>query len=87
MADHQQPADDVPNAEVGYAYTGGRAPQHVINAYVDKSINDIPDYAFNQCTRLSNINFHNGVFHWKMGFPWVLFLNMCKIAWCEDTMQ
>lgn len=81
MADHHQPADNVPNAEVSYAYTGGRAPQHVINAYVDNSIKDIPDYAFNQCTRLSSIKFHDGVFQiGKWSFPGCCSLTCVKLS-------
>ena len=86
MADHHQPVD-IPNSEVSYAYTGGRAPQHVINAYVDKSIEDIPDYAFNQCTRLSNIKFHDGVIQiGKWAFPGCCSLSSVKLPG-EDTMQ
>ena len=44
-----------------FIYTGGRAPQHTINACISKSIREIPDYAFNQCTRLMHVQFHNDV--------------------------
>ena len=53
-------ADQAEATEI-FVYTGGRAPQHIINACVSESIDDIPDYAFNQCTRLVDITFHEKV--------------------------
>ena len=39
MADHAA-GDDL------FVYTGGRAPQHVVNAIIDESVDEIDDTAF-----------------------------------------
>ena len=75
MADQANVAD-----ESCFVYTGGRAPQHIINACVSESISDIPDYAFNQCTRLVGIQFHNGVSTiGKWAFPGCCSLRSIKL--------
>lgn len=64
-----------------FVYTGGRAPQHLINACVSESIDDIPDYAFNQCTRLVGISFHDGVSTiGKWAFPGCCSLRSLKLT-------
>ena len=71
---------DQANDDESFVYTGGRAPQHIINACVSESINDIPDYAFNQCTRLVGIQFHNGVASiGKWAFPGCCSLRSIKL--------
>eukprot|EP00985_Skeletonema_marinoi_P008898 scaffold4071_cov136-Skeletonema_marinoi.AAC.2 len=63
-----------------FVYTGGRAPQHIINACISLSIDDIPDYAFNQCTRLVDVTFHDGVITiGKWAFPGCCSLQTIKL--------
>lgn len=56
IMDHQvADEDDI------FVYTGGRAPQHIINAIVDRSISAIDDYAFHSCPHLLSVEFHDGI--------------------------
>jgi hypothetical protein len=53
-------ADQVIDDDV-FVYTGGRAPQHVVNVIIDKSITSIDDEAFYDNPNLRSIEFHDGV--------------------------
>ena len=44
-----------------YIYRGGRAPQHITHARIDKSINDIEDEAFLGCENLLQVDTHDGL--------------------------
>jgi hypothetical protein len=55
MADQAVDAGDV------FFYTGGRAPQHVINVIIDKSVKEIDDEAFFNNPNLRSVEFHDGV--------------------------
>ncbi len=48
MADHAA-GDDI------FVYTGGRAPQHVVNAIVDESVDEIDDEAFRNNRNLRSV--------------------------------
>ena len=54
MADHAA-GDDI------FVYTGGRAPQHVVNAIIDESIDKIDDYAFCDNRNLRSVVCHDGL--------------------------
>ena len=57
MADH---AEDDFDGEI-FIYRGGRAPQHVTHVLIDKSVDEIEDYAFSSCKRLVQVDTHNGL--------------------------
>ena len=44
-----------------FIYRGGRAPQHVTHVRIDKSVDEIEDYAFDGCLRLVQVDTHNGL--------------------------
>jgi hypothetical protein len=54
MADHAA-GDDI------FVYTGGRAPQHVVNAIIDESVNKIDDDAFAENPNLKSVVCHEGL--------------------------
>jgi hypothetical protein len=54
MADHAADGDI-------FIYRGMRAPQHIINAIVDKSVEVIEDDAFAGCVNLVNVETHDGI--------------------------
>ena len=54
MADHQ--------VEGGvYIYRGGRAPQHISHAIIDKSVKKVDDYAFKDNRALHTVETHDGL--------------------------
>ena len=55
MADQAVDAGDV------FFYTGGRAPQHVVNVIIDESVKEIDDEAFFNNRNLRSVEFHDGV--------------------------
>ena len=57
MADH---ADDDFDGEI-FIYRGGRAPQHITHARIDKSIDEIDDDAFEDCEYLVQVDTHDGI--------------------------
>src|SRR6056300_1701960 len=54
MADHAA-GDDI------FVYTGGRAPQHVVNAIIDESVEEIDDDAFRYNPNLLSVVCHDGL--------------------------
>ena len=56
MADH---AEDDFDGDI-FIYRGGRAPQHITHARIDKSVNEIEDNAFGGW-RLVQVDTHNGI--------------------------
>ena len=44
-----------------FIYRGGRAPQHITHARIDKSVDEIRDYAFEDCKHLVTVETHNGI--------------------------
>ena len=59
MADHAE--DVVDNDGDIFVYRGGRAPQHITHALIDKSVYDIEDHAFYFCKRLLQVDTHDGI--------------------------
>ena len=57
MADH---AIDDFDGDI-FIYRGGRAPQHITHARIDKSINEIENDAFKYCERLLTVVTHDGI--------------------------
>jgi hypothetical protein len=55
MADQAVDAGDI------FVYTGGRAPQHVINVIIDKSVKEIDRQAFYNNRNLRSVECHDGV--------------------------
>jgi hypothetical protein len=63
MADHAA-GDDI------FVYTGGRAPQHVVNAIIDESVEEIDNNAFYNNRNLKSVVCHDGVLkvrRWTFG--------------------
>jgi hypothetical protein len=54
MADHAA-GDDI------FVYTGGRAPQHVVNAIIDESVDKIDNDAFRRNRNLKSVVCHDGL--------------------------
>lgn len=54
MADHHQVGEI-------YVYRGGRAPQHITHAIIDKSVTSIDDHAFEDNTFLHTVETHAGL--------------------------
>ncbi len=54
MADHAA-GDDI------FVYTGGQAPQHVVNAIIDESVDKIDDDAFAENPNLRSVACHEGL--------------------------
>jgi hypothetical protein len=54
MADHEV-GEDI------FVYTGGIAPQHVVNAIIDESVDEIDDEAFYKHPNLKSVVCHDGV--------------------------
>ena len=54
MADHAA-GDNI------FVYTGGRAPQHVVNAIIDESVEEIDDNAFYNNEHLQSVVCHDGL--------------------------
>lgn len=44
-----------------YVYKGGREPQHIMRARIDKSVKVIDEEAFSYNTNLISVEFHDGV--------------------------
>ncbi len=63
MADHAV-GDDI------FVYTGGRAPQHVVNAIIDETVDEIDDEAFFNNPNLRSVVCHDGLL--KVG-KWAFF--------------
>ena len=57
MADHA--VDDF-DGDI-FIYRGGRAPQHITHARIDKSVDEIMDDAFNGCRILLTVETHDGI--------------------------
>ena len=53
-------ADQAVESEV-YVYRGGRAPQHITHAIIDKSVTEIDDSAFSGNTNLRSVKTHDGL--------------------------
>lgn len=68
MEDHD--ADEVDGVVV-YIYLGGRVPEHlrqrITHARVDASVKVIPDYAFNDCIYMLEVETHDGINKVKTG--------------------
>ena len=63
-------ADQVARDDI-FVYTGGRAPQHVVNAIIDESVDKIDDNAFFNNKNLKSVVCHDGVLKigkWSFGF-------------------
>lgn len=48
-----------------FVYTGGQAPQHVVNVIIDRSVREIEEHAFGLCPNLRSVEFHRGVLRVK----------------------
>ena len=59
MADHA--VDDNDGDNNVFIYRGGRAPQHITHALIDRSLDEIEDYAFNRCQNLLTVETHDGL--------------------------
>ena len=44
-----------------FIYRGGRAPQHVTHVLIDKSLDDIEEWAFAHCIHLLQVETHDGI--------------------------
>ena len=55
MADHQVEGEKI------YIYRGGRAPQHITHAIIDKSIKKVDNYAFKDNRDLHTVETHDGL--------------------------
>ena len=44
-----------------FIYRGGRAPQHITHALIDKSVDEIEDEAFRDCHDLVQVDTHDGI--------------------------
>ena len=53
-------ADDDFDGDI-FIYRGGRAPQHITHARIDKSVDDIEDVAFWDCEDLAQVDTHDGI--------------------------
>ncbi len=63
-------ADQVARDDI-FVYTGGRAPQHVVNAIIDESVDKIDDNAFFNNKNLKSVVCHDGeleIGKWAFGF-------------------
>ena len=60
MADHAEDGDN-DGGDIFFIYRGGRAPQHITHALIDKSIDEIEDNAFRHCMRLVQVDTHDGI--------------------------
>ena len=56
--DHALEDDD--NGDI-LIYRGGRAPQHVTHAQIDRSDDEIEDHAFQDCVHLLQVDTHDGI--------------------------
>jgi hypothetical protein len=64
MADHEV-GDDI------FVYTGGIAPQHVVNAIIDESVEEIAEEAFSHKPNLRSVVCHDGLLKvgkWAFGY-------------------
>ncbi len=72
-------ADQVIDDDV-FVYTGGRAPQHVVNVIIDKSVKVIDDEAFFNNRNLRSVEFHAGVERiGRNSFCWCISLRRLKL--------
>jgi hypothetical protein len=88
MADHA--VGDV------FVYTGGIAPQHVANAIIDESVDEIDDGAFRDNPNLKSVACHDGLLkvgRWafykcsslqRVKMPGVQIIEECAFYGCED---
>ena len=53
--------DDFFDGDNIFIYRGGRAPQHVTHARIDKSVSEIEEEAFDGCENLLQVETHNGL--------------------------
>ena len=44
-----------------FVYRGGRAPQHITHALIDKSVYEVADNAFERCQNLLQVDTHDGL--------------------------
>ena len=58
MADHA--VEDDFDGDI-FIYRGGRAPLHITHARIDKSLDEIENYAFNECENLVQVDTHDGI--------------------------
>ena len=59
MADHADDDGDF-DGDI-FIYRGGRAPQHITHARIDKSLDEIEDNAFDGCEHLVQVDTHDGI--------------------------
>ena len=80
MADHAEVERD----ENIFVYTGGRVPEHlrdlITHARIDESITEVDERAFDQCTNLLEVDFHDRVYtiH-KMAFQFCTSLKSASL--------
>ncbi len=55
MADHAVDDGDI------FVYRGGRATQRVTHVLIDKSVDEIEEFAFKDCRRLLQVDTHDGL--------------------------
>ena len=58
MADH---ADDGGNDNMIFVYRGGRAPMHVTHVRIDRSFDEIEEFAISFCSNLLQVDTHDGI--------------------------
>ena len=92
MADHAA-GDDI------FVYTGGIAPQHVVNAIIDESVEEIDNDAFRNNHNLKSVVCHDGLLkvgkqafqscsslqHIKM--PGVKIIEDCAFSGCNSLVD
>ena len=62
MADHAgEGEEDDFDGDIIFIYRGGGAPQHITHAVIDKSIDEIEEYAFWSCRNLLQVDIHDGI--------------------------
>src|SRR5210317_2060205 len=89
MADHAA-GDDI------FVYTGGRAPEHVVNAIIDESVEEIDEDAFYDNPNLRSVVCHDGLLKvgkWAFGncrslqrikMPGVKIIEECAFHGCNS---
>ena len=73
MADH---AVDHFDGDI-FIYRGGRAPQHVTHVLIDKSLDDIEEWAFAHCIHLLQVDTHDGIRR----------VGKDAFSWCESLRR
>ena len=84
MADHAVD-NDFFDGDI-FIYIGGRAPQHITHAIIDKSVSQIEDNAFNHCEHLVQVETHDGIrrigkraFSGCYSLPWINLKSVVEI--------